>query len=784
MAIALLDKEHCTGCLACLAKCRHRAIKIVVKNGFLFPEIDSARCNNCGLCREICPLLKQRPFMSDREPDAYILETCHASGSSSGGFCTALAHYVIGNGGLVAGCVMVGLRAHHILTDNKEDIERMRGSKYVQSELGDVYNQVKKALSCGRTVLFTGTPCQVEAVKKVVGVKRCERLVTVDLICHGVTSAEFLEECVRSGNFPINNAYEVTELSFRSRRQRDISDFTMDVRFTDSNGKIKDYSVSLEDNLFYRGFAGPALREACVHCIYAGAWPRPGDFTCGDPWGVLSSEDCRGRSLVFTNTARGAEILRLMNDSLVNYRTIPFAEVSHSQPNLMRPSPVNPLRYGFIRAMAEGRTPGDILGNPSALRSGSVGLLNFSFERANYGAVLTCVALATYIKEAGYGVSVIDYYTLWAPNPARHKSNAFDAFRYSHLPLTHAYLNDSDLSELNEQCSTFVVGSDQVLNFSFVKNERSIFYLNFVRSDRRTIVYAGSFGREAEEYTLNLSSRDRKFSSLSLKRMNAVSVRERKSGLEICRSLDVKAEAVCDPVFLLTADQWKELSSKGISEGEEFVTYSLYEDSAISRLSIPQGYLGRRDFFADGKQSPYDWLKAICKCRLFVTNSFHGVCFALIFNRPFLVYGYSQKNIVRIRDLLDDIDSSLKCRIVTTHDQDIPIEKAMDGLPDPDWSTINKSIASLAKRSGDFLLTQLSSEFSSEEINRKHQLKEELRASEVGVLRHELLKFRIKRTIYHVQKTLLPTARNKRHYDKAKKKVRLLKLELRYMDLY
>ncbi len=778
MTATLCRSEHCTGCMACLAVCRRGAIKTVIKGGFVFPYIDSDMCNNCGRCHAVCPSLSERHTEEfGHLPEAYILSTAGAVYSSSGGFCTELAEYVIENGGMVAGCVMDGTQARHILTGRSEDLDRMRGSKYIQSDTSGIYLQVREALKSRKTVLFTGTPCQVEAVRRIAGKKLSDSLITIDLICHGVSSADFLGVCLRNKDL-VTERSKTEILTFRSRRSQ-TEDFCMEVRLTDGDGNVTEHSISLGDSLFYRGFAGPAIRESCIHCQHAGAWPRKGDFTCGDPWGLLPArEEYRGKSLVLVNTEKAAALIRELSPGFTFMSEIPFSKAMTSQLNMQRPTPAHPWRREFRHLMAQGRFPADLHEDRKALRERNVAVLNFSFERSNYGAVLTCMALCRAVSKADRCVTVIDYHLY---DDSYNERNAFDGFRYRELPLTRTYRRTDDLTGLNDLFSTFIVGSDQVLNFSFVRNDRSAYYLNFTESDRKTIVYAGSFGRDAEEYLKDLDERDRKFSSLCLRRMSAVSVREKKSGLEICRALNVKAQAVCDPVFLLPAEEWKNIASAGSGKGGELVTYSLMPDSAISRLHLPDGFADRRDFLADGRQSPYDWLKAVSKCRLFVTNSFHGTCFALIFNRPFLVYGYSERSLVRIRDLLEEIDPSLERRIVTSLDEDIPIEEALENIPDPDWSGINAVIASMAARSTDFLLRNLHSEPDCDEIKRKETLKSELRAAEEGKLRREILKYRLKRFLYSIQKALLPTERKIRHYERAKRKLRALRQELRYM---
>lgn len=162
--------------------------------GHLYPAIDNTKCVDCGLCKKVCPSnhqqTKSTPTLAyagwDKNEDEY-------KSSTSGGAASALSRYIIRQGGVVYGCEMsLDLDVRHIRVENEEDIIKLKGSKYVQSSIRECLKDIKKELRQGKKVLFIGTPCQVAAVKSVVG-NNDSNLYTVDLICHGVPSLNFLE---------------------------------------------------------------------------------------------------------------------------------------------------------------------------------------------------------------------------------------------------------------------------------------------------------------------------------------------------------------------------------------------------------------------------------------------------------------------------------------------------------------------------------------------------------------------------------------------------------------
>lgn len=185
----LAPRERCTGCAACCNGCPKGAIRMVPdREGFLYPQVTDG-CVQCGHCTHICPVLKQREPRT--EPAAFIVwngDEAVRRDSTAGGAFSALAEYVLEGGGVVFGAALdSGLRVSHIAVKNRHDLPQLRGSKPVQSDVGESYQQVRLYLDQGRQVLFSGTPCQVDGLYRYLG-EHPERLITCDVACNGVGS--------------------------------------------------------------------------------------------------------------------------------------------------------------------------------------------------------------------------------------------------------------------------------------------------------------------------------------------------------------------------------------------------------------------------------------------------------------------------------------------------------------------------------------------------------------------------------------------------------------------
>lgn len=331
------DLSKCYGCDACVQICPRDAILMKPNDeGFLYPILDAAKCINCGLCAKICPAENVSSINSPIK--VYAAQDKNLSvllDSSSGGLFSAFAEQIIADGGYVVGCIFnEELRAVHVLTNRKELVEKMRGSKYVQSDIRSIYNQIKTYLIAGHKVLFTGTPCQVDGLKRFL-CKDYETLITVDLICHGVPSPLLLSSYLKSVS---ERKGKVTDIRFRDKKrngwrsQGSIS----------YNNKVKTISPYNSSYYYYYYLQNSVSRICCYSCKYSSV-KRVSDITIGDYWNIekvmpeINSKN--GYSVCLINTIRGNKFFDNVKDKLYYYETT-LEDAVKGNGNLSSPCPM------------------------------------------------------------------------------------------------------------------------------------------------------------------------------------------------------------------------------------------------------------------------------------------------------------------------------------------------------------------------------------------------------------------------------------------------------------
>ncbi len=295
------DKNNCCGCGACVNVCPCDAVSMQSDEyGFAYPVVNEEKCVQCGRCTTVCEKVnKNESSMPLKAFAATHRDRSILMSSSSGGVFSALAEHILDMGGVVCGCIFDdNLNAVHICTEKKDELCKIRKSKYLQSDVGLIYRDIKKCLIDGKHVLFTGTPCQVAALYAVLG-KKYKNLTTMDLICHGVPSQLMFDSFIKY----LEKQYKtkIVEFDFRSKKygwQRYTMEFTDSRQRKVNIGKAKEFYVRSFTN-------GDIIRPSCLSCKYACA-NRIGDITIGDFWGHerfdLKCDTLNGTSIFTINT--------------------------------------------------------------------------------------------------------------------------------------------------------------------------------------------------------------------------------------------------------------------------------------------------------------------------------------------------------------------------------------------------------------------------------------------------------------------------------------------------
>lgn len=356
--------EHmlqCTGCGACLAGCPRKCIRMVEDaEGFLYPKIDKSACISCNLCSKVCPALNEN-ITNTYEKKYFGLinkNKCQIKSSSSGGFFIAAASLVLSCGGYVAGCVINDNRAMHIVTNKEDDVKKMQGSKYVQSNMGSIHSEIKALLDDGKKILFTGTPCQTSGLISYLG-KPYDNLLCVDIICHGVPSQKFLTACVDFYEKKFNS--KIVDVSFRKKLNGIKWGKNFGLCFITENKKQK--YVKAKNDVYYRYFlSASSYRESCYQCSYSSS-KSASDITIGDFWGweefYPDVKAADGLSVVRINTLKGSAFLDKLGDRVEKFQTT-FDIAVKENPNLNQPSrrtsersaiyiELNDLGYAFLQ---------------------------------------------------------------------------------------------------------------------------------------------------------------------------------------------------------------------------------------------------------------------------------------------------------------------------------------------------------------------------------------------------------------------------------------------------
>lgn len=323
-----LEKSECCGCYSCVEACPQQAILMECDGeGFWYPNIDKNKCIDCNICDQKCP--SKNASIRESKKKAYACLNRNEDvrlRSSSGGIFSVIAEHILNQKGVVFGaCFDENFNLRHDFVDNIIDLDKLRGSKYVQSKIGKSYKMTKKFLEEERLVLFVGTPCQIEGLRFYLS-KDYKNLICCDFICHGVSSPKIWNKFILEKQQKYNS--KVKNVSFRDKN-RGWKQYSMILKFENNHVYNKDLN---KDTMLRAYLSNICLRPSCYRCKYKTV-DRASDLTFADFWRVddvyPNINDDKGISLLLINSEKGQNIFDNISDKIISEKVDFINQVSN-----------------------------------------------------------------------------------------------------------------------------------------------------------------------------------------------------------------------------------------------------------------------------------------------------------------------------------------------------------------------------------------------------------------------------------------------------------------------
>lgn len=327
----IIEKNKCTGCTACMNICPKHAISMVEdEEGFKHPVIDQDKCIDCGLCKKTCPVLNTVSNKSFNK--CYVAYNKDKKSTlikaSSGNIFELVAKHILNENGIVIGAAFDNdNKLKHIAIADIKDLNKLKGSKYLQSDLNNIFSYIKENINV-KKILFVGVPCQVAGLKAYLK-KDYDNLITIDLVCHGVPSPKLFAKYIKE--LEIENNAKVINYNFRDK----VSGW--DTYSNTITFKNKHITELHNNNKYMKLFLTDiALRESCYDCNFK-TGNKYSDITLGDFWGVKKyypdMYNKNGVSAIIINTEKGNNIFNIIKDNTI-YKECKLEEIISGNPSL------------------------------------------------------------------------------------------------------------------------------------------------------------------------------------------------------------------------------------------------------------------------------------------------------------------------------------------------------------------------------------------------------------------------------------------------------------------
>ncbi len=606
--------------------------------------------------------------------------------STSGGVFPVIAYDFIKNDGFVAGAVFdKDWAVKHIVSDKQEDIDKMKGSKYLQSDIGNCYIQIKEILNQGKKVLFTGTPCQVAGLKSYLKTDY-DNLFCADIICHGVPSKKVFHKYLNE-NFDIN---KITNINFRPKYQYGWSCKNISV-----NTEEKEYNIDIQDCDYFNAFLKDILfRKSCYICPY-NKLPRQGDITMGDFWRInkysKKYDDKLGTSVLLVNSKKGKFLFNCLKKNAKLIKKVPIKYALEGNPQLYKPVDYKKERSDFYNKLDKL----SFKDNKNLLLDDKCDamVLNLWFA-ANYGAILTCFGLQYLLEKLNVNAKIINFTPSFS-SKLIYSGSMSEKFAKKYFKLTKPVVTIQDFINLNKYCSTFIAGSDQIWSKQIMESHsgaavKNIWLLGFCNSTSKKISYAASLGTGIEKDNYEQKELFRHY----LPQFDALSIREFEGQKDVKDNFDIESVRIIDGAFHIPLSILDEMTNK-YKTNEEYIAYydlpnikhynNQYKQAlAISnKLNIP---LKKMEYNIE--TSVEEWLAFIKNSKYVISSSYHAIVFAIIFNKPFtqIMSAKSQSRFNTLFKVLEIPNNSISPFVEA---ENIPFDKIFVKY---DWEKINKNI--------------------------------------------------------------------------------------------
>lgn len=697
--IELCAKISCTGCFACEAICKQDAI-VRVKNdeGFLYPEIQYDKCISCHACQKVCPVLN--PIVKNENGEIYAawaLDESIRNRSSSGGIFSILAESILHKGGIVVGASLFDDGyVKHTAIYSKEGLQKLRGSKYVQSIISNqLYGQIKTALKDGREVLFCGTPCQVAAMRNIFK-KYDDIFYTIDLVCHGVPSPDFFAELYKKIKKKIPGL-----VSYQFRDYKNWQVCTSVNVEVNKNGKICNRSLYGKYTFYQDAFLKGYLHRDCCYSCYYTSVRRISDITLADFWGIgkyksIKADFKGGCSMVSVNTSKGHVLMEEIKRKIYYEKRDIQETIDGGNEQLVKPSE-RPLgrdtfyidakrmttrnlvrRYGLkimlkhsLASRVKRKIRSIYKGRMNSMNRKRVSIITI-FDNPNFGTYLQALALGLVLKMHGAKAEIVHYERpIWHVFPKllirfhfleplyilkaylrgnkdylqRLKCRKFVS---KYIDVTKTYYSYEELKQDPPKADIYMTGSDQVWNTIHNHGVDKSFYLGYVPQGKPKYAYAASIGMSdiPDEHVNEMKK--------LLSQYDKITVRE-KSNVNLLSSIGIFSEQVLDPTLLLNKDSWN-LYARHMHFTEPYLlVYSVESkerDCIVGQIArkvanlkglkiYEVNYLDERKAIPGCDRHffhavPDIFLALLSHASYVVVSSFHGTAFAINFNKDFL----------------------------------------------------------------------------------------------------------------------------------------------------